>query len=262
MIGGVVRNDTSRPGLTTPMRRCEGEDWMRFMKQDRPRLRNGRRSKLLVTAVTAALVLAAPGIVLARGLSDIFTDVPNSNPFHDDISAIRGAGITNGCNPAATLYCPTDNVTREAMAAFMHRGFGRAARAHVFGTATTTEGTVATVTIAAPGNGFVVVNATADLACTCRVIMRLRDPVSSQASWYNGSVASGSDTGTTTNTFVFPVTAGTRSFDVRAFTDTGSASMWVDATAMYSPFGSGGGNVLGPSPDSSAGAAADGINGR
>lgn len=104
---------------------------MRFMKQDRPRLRNGRRLKLLVTAVTAALVLAAPGIVLARGLSDIFTDVPNTNQFHDDIGAIARAGVTTGCG--ASVYCPNDNVTREAMAAFMHRGFGRVTRRTIGG---------------------------------------------------------------------------------------------------------------------------------
>lgn len=71
----------------------------------------------LIVAVTAALV--APATVWA---SHQFTDVPDSNIFHNDISAIAEAGVTLGCNPPAnTNYCPGDNVTREQMAAFMNR---------------------------------------------------------------------------------------------------------------------------------------------
>jgi hypothetical protein len=59
----------------------------------------------------------------------MFTDVPDSNPFHDDISAIAGAGITSGktCDPPGTppTYCPNEPIVRQAMAAYVHRGFGR-----------------------------------------------------------------------------------------------------------------------------------------
>jgi hypothetical protein len=59
-----------------------------------------------------------------------FTDVPDSSPFHGDIGAVKDAGITAGktCVPPGTppTYCPTEGITREAMAAFVHRGFGRA----------------------------------------------------------------------------------------------------------------------------------------
>ena len=51
-----------------------------------------------------------------------FTDAPNSNIFHNDISWLADKGITKGCNPPAnTRFCPKNNVTREQMAAFMHR---------------------------------------------------------------------------------------------------------------------------------------------
>lgn len=56
-------------------------------------------------------------------------DLPPSgeDPFSDDegsvheadISALAEAGITAGCSP--TRYCPSDPVTRGAMAAFLHR---------------------------------------------------------------------------------------------------------------------------------------------
>lgn len=54
----------------------------------------GLRPKLLVGAFIAAIALAAPTMVMARVLNDVFADVPNSNPFHDDIGAIAKAGVT------------------------------------------------------------------------------------------------------------------------------------------------------------------------
>jgi hypothetical protein len=72
-----------------------------------------------VIAVLAAVLIAAPLGVIA---SDVFTDVPDSNVFHDDITWLADADVTRGCNPPAnTEYCPSDNVTREQMAAFMRR---------------------------------------------------------------------------------------------------------------------------------------------
>jgi hypothetical protein len=71
---------------------------------------------LLVVAVLVAAAVAFPLGVIA---SHQFTDVPTSNTFHDDIDAIRDAGVTTGC--ALNLYCPKDFVTREQMAAFLNR---------------------------------------------------------------------------------------------------------------------------------------------
>ena len=70
-------------------------------------------------AVVAVLAVLAP---TAAWASDRFSDVPDSNVFHDDISALAESGVTRGCNPPAnTEYCPGDFVTREQMAAFLNR---------------------------------------------------------------------------------------------------------------------------------------------
>src|SRR5690606_26994347 len=50
--------------------------------------------------------------------TDYFTD-DESSPHEADINALAAAGITNGCT--ATAYCPTSNVSREQMVAFLHR---------------------------------------------------------------------------------------------------------------------------------------------
>jgi hypothetical protein len=81
---------------------------------ERPR----RRRVGPVLGLVIAL-LAAPAVVLA---SHQFTDVPNSNPFHEQISRLVESGITTGCT--ATTYCPKNAVTREQMAAFLTRGLG------------------------------------------------------------------------------------------------------------------------------------------
>lgn len=72
---------------------------------------------LLVVLATAFVV--APASVWA---SHQFTDVPESDIFHDDVDAIADAGVTLGCNPPDNdEFCPDDYVTREQMAAFMNR---------------------------------------------------------------------------------------------------------------------------------------------
>src|SRR5688500_11860470 len=68
------------------------------------------------------LLLTAPAVVLA---SHQFSDVPTGHPFHDEISAIADAGITTGFDDGT--YRPGATLTRQAMAAFLERGLGRAA---------------------------------------------------------------------------------------------------------------------------------------
>lgn len=76
------------------------------------------RRRLAAFAVIVALVAMPIGAVA----SHVFTDVPDDHLFHGDIAAIADAGVTRGCNPPAnTEYCPSDNVTRGQMAAFMNR---------------------------------------------------------------------------------------------------------------------------------------------
>jgi hypothetical protein len=79
-----------------------------------------RRS--ILVAMFLALVGALVATPLAVYASHIFDDVPDSNPFHDDIAWLQQAGVTKGCNPPDnTEFCPGDDVTREQMSAFMHR---------------------------------------------------------------------------------------------------------------------------------------------
>ncbi len=78
----------------------------------------GRRGARLITAAILVVALVIPGAVIA---SDSFGDVPDSNTFHDDITAILERGITTGCGGGN--YCPSGTVTREQMAAFLNRIF-------------------------------------------------------------------------------------------------------------------------------------------
>jgi hypothetical protein len=65
------------------------------------------------------MVLAVPLTVVA---AHTFDDVPDSNEFHGSITWMQENGVTVGCNPPDnTLFCPSDNVTREQMASFMRR---------------------------------------------------------------------------------------------------------------------------------------------
>jgi hypothetical protein len=103
--------------------------------------RPARRSAVLLVGL---LLLGVPAVALANHQ---FTDVPTSHPFHDQIGAIAAAGITAGFGDGT--YRPGDPVTRQAMAAFMERGFGRVGLA--IGTA------VITSAIAVPDGGNSVV---------------------------------------------------------------------------------------------------------
>lgn len=72
-----------------------------------------------VLLVAVALVVALP--IVAVAATD-FDDVPTGHLFYDDITWLRDAGITLGCNPPSnTKFCPDDSVKRQQMAAFMRR---------------------------------------------------------------------------------------------------------------------------------------------
>lgn len=85
-----------------------------------PRL-PGRKLRLVVLAIVLLI-----GFPLVARAADLFGDVPAGAAFHDDIEAIGLAGITTGCTTTTPPnFCPDDLVIRRAMAAFMHRGYGR-----------------------------------------------------------------------------------------------------------------------------------------
>ena len=87
---------------------------MRFRPQ------TGRAARKSIGLLVAMLLLTVPAVALA---SHQFPDVPTGHPFHAEIHAIAEAGITAGFMDGG--YHPSDPVTRQAMAAFMQRGFGR-----------------------------------------------------------------------------------------------------------------------------------------
>ena len=74
--------------------------------------------RILLIAAAFALLLVPVAAIAAGG----FTDVDDGNVFGADIQWLADAGVTKGCNPPSnTEFCPGDYVTREQMAAFMHR---------------------------------------------------------------------------------------------------------------------------------------------
>ncbi len=73
-------------------------------------------------AITLGLAFAVAVPVTAWATHD-FADVPTTSPYHDDVSWLRDNGITAGCRTAEgeTFFCPGDDVTREQLAAMLHR---------------------------------------------------------------------------------------------------------------------------------------------
>jgi hypothetical protein len=76
-------------------------------------------------AFGAGLAVLATGIVAPTAVwaDSRFTDVPASNKeLGAAVEFLADSGVTKGCS--AALYCPTDNVTRQQMALFLHRFSG------------------------------------------------------------------------------------------------------------------------------------------
>lgn len=77
-----------------------------------------KRSKVLLIALVAFATLIPVAANAAAG----FTDVDDSSVYVADIQWLSDSGVTAGCNPPTNdNFCPKANVTREQMAAFMHR---------------------------------------------------------------------------------------------------------------------------------------------
>lgn len=215
----------------------------------------GRRFRKLKAAGIALSVALIAGVPVAWA-SHVFTDVPGDHPFHDPISAIRGAGITTGCQAAGepARYCPDDYVRRGAMAAFMHRGNGRVAQSQTIADTTigATDSAVAQVTITVPGAGagasqFVkldgsvrVYNGTAG-AFPVWSYLAAGGCTGSTSPYFAVTLASGYY-GVLSPTWVVPAAPGARTFVLCAFHH-GAAAATVDVQAVSLnastfPFGS------------------------
>jgi hypothetical protein len=71
----------------------------------------------------AAFFHRALGTVISVDLADAISFVDTADSvFVDDIAWLSASGITTGCGP--DTFCPTQDVTRGQMAAFLHRAFG------------------------------------------------------------------------------------------------------------------------------------------
>ncbi len=76
----------------------------------------------LAVSVVVGLVVGGTAAVAQLPPGGTFTD-DDGNEHEGFIEAIAAAGITLGCNPEGTLYCPAEPVRRDQMASFIARGF-------------------------------------------------------------------------------------------------------------------------------------------
>jgi peptidoglycan/xylan/chitin deacetylase (PgdA/CDA1 family) len=61
---------------------------------------------------------------LDAGGTDRFDDVDPGNVHHDAIERLAATGITRGCDPAGSSFCPLDDVTRAQVATMLARALG------------------------------------------------------------------------------------------------------------------------------------------
>jgi hypothetical protein len=201
----------------------------------------------MIVGVTALVV--APLTAVA---SHSFTDVPDTQTFHDDIEWLKDTGVTRGCNPPEnTEFCPDRFTSRGEMAAFMKRyaqfidaedgtpgeadnadtvdGFHADGLARAAGS-TSTEGLADTVDIEAPDDGFLVVNSVVEGTdgdtWTCSIEL-------DGAQAPDGFAITATGDGPCPNSVVLPVAAGEHTVDLAADADTVNAS---SLSVVFVPF--------------------------
>ncbi len=80
-------------------------------------------ARVAVVALLAAVLLLAPGSIGAQDEplpgGRFFDD--NETMHEPNIEAIAAIGVTEGCVPEGTAFCPEQNVSREQMASFLAR---------------------------------------------------------------------------------------------------------------------------------------------
>jgi hypothetical protein len=219
-----------------------------------------------IVGLVAALVVAVP----VAWASHSFDDVPDASPHHADITAIKNAGITAGCNPPTNnLYCPDTAVRRDQMASFMRRGLGRLTGTSTIGTTAIGSGAgngplvdVQTVQITVPGvsgTQFVFVTGEAGLftnslvsaACAgnpCNLFLYLYDGGTQLARSFH-RITSDDEGSTVSVSRALAVAAGTtKTYTLRAQAQNVSTNLGLVADARLIaaafPFGGSGGSTL------------------
>jgi hypothetical protein len=231
-----------------------------------------RKHPIVLVLATAAVMLAV-GVPVALAIHD-FTDVPDASPFHGDIAAVKRAGITAGktCVPPGTppTYCPAESITREAMAAFVHRGFGRVdgdVQGNYALTPTAIDVGVVTIDVGgvAGQTQFVKLDGAvgAFSASPTDVLFFMVQDGGGQLTANNsftlgapGPSGFAIDSGATTAVVAVP-SGTTQTFRLKAaqFAGTGGASVWGELSAVTAPFGATGTNTLGEATTAKASSA-------
>ena len=206
--------------------------------------------KRTVTFLVFVSVFVGAAIPMALG-AGLFPDVNPSDWFYDDVSAIAGAGISQGY--ADGTYRPNDGVTRAEMAAFEHRGGGSIAATNGASTSLNdVDGwvTLGSLTVDVPGVGtgvqYVHFNASVSawinntLATVAGgpgridVDLRVYEGSTGVGTLAIGFIASDKDGDSLSLDAVVPATAGTHTYDLKIRTE--GADGVGDVQAWYSTF--------------------------
>jgi hypothetical protein len=136
---------TTAYGNRSTVRDLPARTWAQHVQHPLSGLQPGTRYHWRVTALTDAgtTVLTRPVVTLTASGSTstpstdppssdpvvTFVDVPPSHPFHDSIRWMAERGLTTGTRTASGVrFDPSAPVSREALAAFLHRYAGRGGR--------------------------------------------------------------------------------------------------------------------------------------
>lgn len=232
----------------------------------RPSLPRPRTRRLVIAAaLITALAVPAGAAAIVAGFPG-FNDVPPSNPFYAAVNALAGAGITTGCGSGN--FCPTDNITRQAEAAFVNRGMPRVALATTPIASSVTNASAAqaaSVTITVGGltalyagaQQFVEVHGHVALygdgttaGCPCNFAAYVTDENANESQFTYGQfpAVAGYQTDSGDVNWVFPAAPGSHTYTLWVITDaSGSLNLAVPTLIASSlPFGDTGANTLTP----------------
>jgi hypothetical protein len=173
-------------------------------------------------------------------------------------SATNATNATNATHAtsATTAATATSAGNANTVGGYAPNGLTRVAYTSVSSSVSDTDDvkTMTTVTLTAPSAGFVVVQADVDVQSASStvgaMVVEVVDEASGDSSWFHDIDVVDSGTGDGyagdgSASAVFHVAAGVNTFDVNGWVlGTGTAPTFIDATAMFSPFGSTGGPTL------------------